>query len=177
MTTVKSIGLSWLEILNLARMTDNKPPLPDTHIVSEDWIRKLIKSEHSPLRGRIYLVTMKVPYFVAMHFRTHHVGIDHFISTSRTDRTGESERPPQTALVTYTAILNAQAILNTSRKRMCLKSSPETRKAWTDVVSELNKVDPLLAEECKPQCLHLGRCTEFKSCGFYDKYIGGKSNV
>lgn len=64
-------------------------------------------------------------------------------------------------------IMNAEAIINMSRKRLCKKASKETREAWTEVLLELNKVDTELVKHCVPQCVFRGGiCSEPKTCGW-----------
>lgn len=63
-------------------------------------------------------------------------------------------------------IINAEAIINMSRKRLCAKASTETREIWTAVVAEIAKVDPDLSKHCVKSCVSRGLCSEPKSCGF-----------
>lgn len=63
-------------------------------------------------------------------------------------------------------LINAEAIINMSHKRLCAKASKETREIWIKVISELAKVDPCLIEHCLPPCVASGLCREPKSCGF-----------
>ncbi len=65
-------------------------------------------------------------------------------------------------------IINAQAIINISRQRLCSKASKETREAWQAVIAELNETDPILAKACVPSCVYRGLCPEFSTCGFYN---------
>ena len=88
---------------------------------SSSWKTKLLRSEHSPIRN--ITITAKfydIPYFVVMHLVRHKVGIEHFVTTQRTDRTGiDRNEKKQGDLVDYQFTTNAQAIMNISRKRMC----------------------------------------------------------
>lgn len=62
---------------------------------------------------------------------------------------------------------NAQAIINISRKRLCHCASTETQVAWMQVIDEIRKVDPVLADKCVPECLYRGFCPEFMNpCGY-----------
>lgn len=63
-------------------------------------------------------------------------------------------------------LLNAEEIINISRVRRCNKAAKETSQVWANVVSELEKVDPDLAELCVPNCVHQGFCRERPCCGF-----------
>lgn len=64
-------------------------------------------------------------------------------------------------------IINAEAIMNMSHKRLCAKASAETREVWQEVVSKIRDIDPDLAKHCVPQCMYRGGiCPEPKSCGY-----------
>ena len=63
-------------------------------------------------------------------------------------------------------VLNAHAIINISRRRLCAQASPETRAVWQAVVEEIRNIGEVeLADACVPECVHRGFCPEFKSCG------------
>lgn len=63
-------------------------------------------------------------------------------------------------------IINAEAIINMSHKRLCAKVSAETRTLWKEVVRKLTACDPYLAPYCVKPCVHCGFCREAKPCGF-----------
>lgn len=63
-------------------------------------------------------------------------------------------------------IINAEAIINMSRKRLCAKASAETREIWGKVIEEVRKCDPDLANHCVKPCVYCGFCREAKPCGF-----------
>lgn len=63
--------------------------------------------------------------------------------------------------------MNAEAIINMSKKRLCAKASAETREIWQQVIAEVAKVDPDLALFCVKPCVFSGGiCREHKGCGF-----------
>lgn len=64
--------------------------------------------------------------------------------------------------------LNAEEIINISRKRLCNKAEKETRETWQAAINELRKIEPELANACVPNCYYRGFCPEFKSCGLAD---------
>lgn len=67
----------------------------------------------------------------------------------------------------FAFIVNAEAIMNMSHKRLCAKASAETREVWQAVVSKISEIDPDLAKHCVPQCMYRGGiCPEPKSCGY-----------
>lgn len=63
-------------------------------------------------------------------------------------------------------LFNAEAIINMSHKRLCMKASKETREIWEKVLEEVLKVDPGLYLSCVPPCVYKGYCSEPKPCGY-----------
>ena len=137
---------------------------------SSEYKRKLILSEHSPIRRiKFYWRWVDLKSWVSVHFVRHKFGIDHWVTTQRTDRTGVNrDESPQGALVNHAAEANAQALINISRKRLCNCASKETREAWQAVKDEVAKVEPELAECMVRECIYRGFCAEMFGCG-YDK--------
>lgn len=133
-----------------------------------NWKRDILRAEHSPIRTLTFTVRLTgIPYWVSTHFVRHKIGIEHFVSTQRTDRTGiDRNELPQSAPVSHTMVINAQALINISRKRMCNQASKETRDIWFMVINEIGLHEPELASMCVPECVYRGFCPEMKSCGF-----------
>lgn len=137
---------------------------------TKEWIMKMLRAEHSPLRClHFYITFYDVPYFVHVHLVRHFMGLTPFVSTSRSDLTEVHDRSErrQTDLVNFSLDINAQAILNISYKRLCNKASLETHKLVQLLKEEMEKVDPYLAKMMVPACIHQGQCPEIASCGFY----------
>lgn len=134
------------------------------------WKKKLLLSEHSPIRRiKFYWRWENLPYFVSVHFVRHKHGIEHWVSTQRTDRTGiDRTQIPQGAPVNHACEANAQAIINISRKRLCNCASPETREAWQVVRDKIAECEPELASCMVRECVYRGFCPEMFGCG-YDK--------
>lgn len=63
-------------------------------------------------------------------------------------------------------LINAEAIINMSHKRLCAKASAETREIWEKIVEEIRTCDRDLANYCVKPCVHCGFCREAKPCGF-----------
>ena len=136
---------------------------------SSDWKRRLLLSEHSPIRKlHIGWKWSDLKYWVSVHLVRHKYGIEHFVSTQRTDRTGISrDEMPQNSLVNHECEANAQALINISRKRLCNCASPETRQAWQKVKSEIALVEPELASVMVKECVYRnGLCPEMFTCGY-----------
>ena len=134
------------------------------------WKKQLLLSEHSPIRKlKFEWRWSDLKSWVSVHFVRHKFGIDHFVKTQRTDRTGVNrDELPQGNLVNHEVEANAQALINISRKRLCSCASEETRKIWEMVLEELKKIDEPLYRCCVKECVYRGFCPEFKSCK-YDK--------
>ena len=135
---------------------------------SSDWKRRLIMSEHSPIRRlKFYWRWVNIKYWVSVHLTRHKIGIEHFVKTQRTDRTGIDRNDlPQGSLVNHACEADAQALINVSRKRLCHCASPETRHAWQKVKEEIRKVEPELASCMVKECVYRGFCPEMFPCGY-----------
>ena len=133
-----------------------------------EWKRKLIMSEHSPIRRmKFYWRWKDLPYFVSTHMVRHKIGIEHFVSTQRSDRTGiDRNNLTQSNPVNHACESDAQALINISRKRLCNCASKETREAWQLVKDEVAKVEPELANCMVKECVYRGFCPEMFSCGY-----------
>ena len=168
---MKVIGLQkligWDFVYWLALLTEGKDS--KFKIPSDDWCKRMIESEHSPIRALQFVWTFKdIPYWVSIHLSRHKIGIEHYVRTQRTDRTGvERDELPQGALVNHTCIANAQAIINISRKRLCHKASDETRQAWEMLRDAIGEVDQIMASAMMPECEYRNGCHEMKGCGHY----------
>lgn len=165
---LKGIKGSWKEVLNRARTTVNKNELDKEP--SDSFKRKILRAEHSPIRSIIFNFKItNLKSWVATHFVRHHVGVEKWVRTQRSDRTGVNrDELPQGAEVEMEIEANAQALINMSRKRLCNQASPETREVMKAMKEEVKKVDPFVAEVMVPECVYRGFCPEIKSCD-YDK--------
>ena len=146
--------------LATAGLTPKNPP-------TYAWKRKMMRALHSPVRALQFVVSFTVPYWVSVHLVRHKIGVEHFVQSQRTDRTGEPrDKKPQDEPVRHTMLLNAETLVNISKRRLCFQASKETREAWEAVVAAVKEVDPVVAEACVPQCVAYGSCPELKCCGF-----------
>lgn len=137
---------------------------------SDDWKKTILLAEHSPIRRiRVSWRWAGLRSWVSVHFVRHWLGIVHWVSTQRSDRTGvPRDDLPQNALVNHECEANAQALINISRKRLCSQAAPETRAAWTEVKEKVMAVDKQLGSVMVPECIYRGFCPEFHSCGYAD---------
>ena len=166
--TVTDIGGTYRDVADAARTTIGLEE--GKKEISESYMYKMYKCEHSPIRLREFKIVIEnCPTWVATHFVRHHIGVEKFVSTQRTDRTGiDRNKLPQDAPVRLQMNCNAQAMIYISRKRLCNCASKETREIWKEVINTLAQIDKPLADCCVPECVYRGHCPEFKGCG-YDK--------
>ena len=161
---------SWKDVLNAARFTQRKKPLDKEP--SNDFKRNIIRAEHSPLRCLMFNIDLyDIPYYVAMHFRTHKLVHAPFVSTSRPDIDGNQKprnEQKKDEPVNMRLFLDAQEIIAISKVRLCTKAESKTRSIWKQVVNELYKQEPLLAIACVPSCIYRNMCPELKCCGYAD---------
>ena len=157
---------TWREVADAARTTIRQEE--GTKEPSARWKKRILLAEHSPIRKLCFnWKWLDLPYWVSVHFVRHKYGIEHFVSTQRTDRTGEERAvKPQDAPVVHECFANAQAVMFISRRRLCGQASPETRAAWRLVVDAIAEKEPEVAACCVPECVYRGFCPEFRPCGF-----------
>ena len=165
-------------ILNTARVTvwkDDAENLP-----SDKFMKDIYFKEHSPIRAKTFLIEIRgIKSWIATHLVRHHEGYTPYVSTQRDDR-HKSDIPrdelPQGALVNMDIVINAQAFINVSRKRLCNMAHKETRDVWREVVNELAKIDPNLARCCVRECVYRGGiCPECdKSCQYNKSHAFGR---
>lgn len=157
----------WSSVLNAARTTSGKEPVEK--VPSSVWKKKILLAEHSPIR--LLLINWRwsdLRYWVSVHFVRHKIGIEHFVKTQRTDRTGISHDRgdlTQDSPVNHECTANAQSLINISRKRLCSKASKETQEAWRMVLDNLS--EPELVSVCVKDCIYRGYCYEMESCGYH----------
>lgn len=162
---------SWKRVLNAARRTIGKKPLDKEP--SNSWKAKILLAEHSPIRLLEFDWTWGfIQQWVTTHLVRHHEGCEKFVHSQRVDRNPalvglSRDDLPQGLLNDMDMTANAQALINISRKRLCSCASKETRDAWKQVIEEIRKIDPVLADKCVPECLYRGFCPEFMNpCGY-----------
>ena len=165
---LKNVKGTWEEVANRARTTVSKGELGKEP--SDNFKKRILMAEHSPIRGLIYCFKISnLKSWVATHFVRHHVGVEKWVSTQRTDRTGVNrDELPQGEEVTMELEANAQALINMSRKRLCSQASSETREVMQAIKKEVSERDEFLARVMVKECVYRGFCTEMKSCN-HDK--------
>lgn len=166
LTKIKIKG-AWREVADAARTTTG---LEDGHgMVASSWKRRILLAEHSPIRKLIINWRWdNLLWWVHTHFVRHKFGVEWWVKTSRSDRTGVDRCTlSQCDLVNMEGEANAQAVINISRKRLCNQASRETREAWAAFLVELSHIEPELVRVCVPDCVYRGHCYEMNSCGYH----------
>lgn len=166
MQFVKRIG-SWRDVADASRTTVNMKE--GSGEPKSSWKKRMLLAEHSPIRLLQFRFKWRdLPYWISTHFVRHKYGIEHFVSTQREDRCGVPRKDkPQGALVSHEVLLNAQAIINISKKRLCVTAHKETREAWLLFLNSLKETEPELYSVCVPTCISKGHCYEYESCGYH----------
>lgn len=166
-----SIKGTWRSVANAARTTirmESGMGQP-----SSRWKKKLLLSEHSPIRKlAVEWKWYNLMSWVSVHMVRHKYGIEHFVSTQRSDRTKQNRNEAtQDALVVHECEANAQAMISISRKRLCSAASKETIEAWAAVLEKIRETEPELYSVCVPECVYRGFCPEIKKCGYSETKI------
>jgi hypothetical protein len=161
---------TWREVADAARTTINLKP--GQKEPPSDWKRRMLLSEHSPIR--LLQVRWKwsgLKFWISTHFVRHHVGIEHWVSTQRTDlpdakTDNDRDTFPQGALVNHECLASSQALITLSRKRLCTHAGAQTRAAWQALLDALQPQEPELVSVCVRECVYRGFCPERKPCGY-----------
>lgn len=140
--------------------------------VTDEWKRKILKAEHSPIRTLWFTVRMELPYWVSTHFVRHKFGVEHYVSSQRNDRQDRYDRSkaPQDATVTHVMEINAQELIQMARMRLCFQAAKETQEAMILICDAVVEACPEFSESFMPKCMAYGHCNEFKSCGYYERW-------
>ena len=153
----------WKWVKTCTLNTGGKKTVSDA---SDEWKVKLLRSEHSPIRELKFGIRMEIPYYVSVHFVRHKIGVEHFVSTQRTDRTNEDRNAKtQDAMVTHIMSVNAQELIFMAHRRLCNQADPTTRKVMEEIVRQVLMTNPEFKEFLVPMCEYLHTCNEFYPCG------------
>ena len=158
---------SWKRALNAARRTIGKEPIDKEP--SDTWKAKVLLAEHSPIKLVEYLISFKdLRQWVGVHIIRHDFTLP-FIHTQREDRRElncSRDELPQGEPNDQDFVVNAQTLINISRKRLCTCASLETRQAWNAVKDEIKTFDPVMADKMVRNCVYRGFCPEMNCCGY-----------
>ena len=169
-TNIKTKG-TWRDVADSCNTTINK----DEGIKepSSNWKLRMLRCEHSTIRQIVIKWKWRdLLSWVSVHFVRHKFGVEHWVRTQRTDRTGiDRNALRQDELVSHEIDLNAQATINISRKRMCYQASKETRDAWRQYLDGVDEVEHELRLCCVPEGIYRGGCSEFNNCGHCGNFL------
>lgn len=138
---------------------------------TNEWKKRILAAEHSPIRTLMFTIKMEIPYWVSVHYVRHKYGVEHFVRSQRTDRTGENrDEKRQDEVVTHIMDINAQELMFMARRRLCMMASKETREVMIMIRNEVLKVCPEFKDVLEPMCdRNGGVCYEMYGCGKQQK--------
>ena len=138
-----------------------------TQLPSEEWKKKILKAEHSPIRTLWFAFKIEMEYWVSVHFVRHGLGVEHFVQSQRDDRANNDiprAEKPQGELVNHIMYVNAQELMFMARRRLCNQASKETRYVMSLIKEQVVESNPEFKELLVPMCLYQGICSEFHPC-------------
>ena len=102
---------NWANVKRSARTTVSKDG--SGSYPTSDWKKTILLAEHSPIRRiRFSWRWENLKSWVSVHFVRHKFGIEHWVSTQRSDRTGVNrDNSPQDTPVQHECEANAQALI------------------------------------------------------------------
>lgn len=178
---------SWKRALNSARRTIGKKPLDKEP--SEEWKAMVTMAEHAPIKLVEYRISFTdLRQWVGVHLLRHEHTIP-MIHSQRVDRRDIDSMVADVMNIISEDVkksgdfnkrdylfqgepndqdfyVNAQTLINISRKRLCACASPETRYAWNLVKNAIAEIDPTMAHFMVRNCVYRGRCPEMHCCGY-----------
>ena len=166
----------WMEVKRRALVTAGLTPknAPDA-----EWKHNILRAAHSPIRYLRYSFFLEgIPYWVAMHIRTHVHACPNgdefapYIRTQRDDRQDKYERgkAPQDQPVNFMRDLSAEQLITRAPKRLCRTASPETQGVVKAMCNLAQDVTPEFDGLLVPMCEWLHGCPEMNGgCGYYGK--------
>lgn len=170
-TIFNFIGNDWKRVKNHCRTTVNKEFTENEP--STDFKRKLLISEHTPIRLLEVDWSWKdIPSWVSVHWVRHKH--EKFVSTQRDDRKEHDisrGEMPQSTPVNMDNVANEQQLIDIFRKRLCFQASPETRELAEDFKMVLHDVEPEMADVLVPSCIYRNGCPEFQTCGYFNRFL------
>jgi len=146
--------------------TDGRSEVPN-NLPSSGLLKKLLRARHSPIRVLTFAYLIQgVPYWVAMHLRTHK-HMECFIQSQRNDRQDDYDREAarQDAPVSMIVYLNAEMLQVLANKRLCSKAADKTRSVVQEMCWLAVQAMPELTGLLVPSCeRNGGQCFEPEPC-------------
>ena len=188
-TIEQMVDWSWAKRL-LLRTIGKKPKTP--YPTREQKLEWLI-SEHSPIKVVQWCIDIdQLRQWVGVHLLRHDYVLP-YITSQRCDKVEDAERVADEVLSIiredivndpdfdrstwrdwriqgsendHSFVVNAQTLINISRKRLCHAASKETRAVWKLVHDVIREQDPEMAAAMVPNCIYRGFCAERECCGY-----------
>lgn len=183
------VGWDWAKKLILRTM--NKKP--KTELPTKEQKLAWLMAEHSPIKVVQWCIDIdNLRQWVGVHLLRHPFVLP-FIASQRSDKVSDKEKQIeevlsyikseivndpefnkqnwrdyrlQGSLNNHSFVVNAQTLINISKKRLCSCASKETREVWEMVLEYMKEQDPEMASVMVPTCIYRGFCPEIKCCGY-----------
>lgn len=168
-TEIIKIKGDWEEVANDCRATVSKGELG--HEPSNEFKRRLMISEHDPIRDIIIKFRWHLKYWAAMHWKTHIWRSR--TNTQRNDRQQNYDRnkAPQDMIVEFIGDPNLQHLIDTWRKRLCYMADPYTREHAEDFKIVLRDYEKEASDALVSNCIYRCGCPEPTGCGWYNRMV------
>lgn len=136
---------------------------------NDEWKKKLIESEHSPIRELWFGFRLEIAYWQSVHLVRHHIGCNHYVQSQRDDRQKDESIPraekPQGEIVSHIISINAQELIQMAHKRLCNQASLETRQVVSEMCRLAIESNPEMKDVLVPLCEYRnGKCSEMYPC-------------
>lgn len=152
-------------VKEVALATIGKRPVNEP---KEEWLAALADAEHSPVRMLRFVIRMWAPYWVLNELRTHHVGAEMWMQSSRNDRQNDFDRGTAPQGMTRIAIweVNLQALMDVMHRRLCGCASSEMQTLAGMIAGAVIDQYPWTEKLLVPMCEYRGGvCHEMQCCG------------
>lgn len=160
--------LDW-DIIKQAALTTKG--LKQKSAVTSEWRTKALLSEHSMLYFSDLILEVEMQYKTAMHLVRHNktAGFYMLIQSQRPDWT---DKPRDAEAVVKTIIkANPKALIEISKTRLCNKAAIHTIDTWTKILDYIALTEPEIRNACMSNCLYRKCCTEFDTCGLWNRLM------
>lgn len=169
--SIRVLNEDWKRDLKESAMNTVGKKWTDGKEIDKNLLKKYIRSEHSPIRTVKFFITLHdIPYPNSVHFSRHKIGVEHFVSTNRPDRTERQERSIDDTC-NHIMEVNIQSMIEIMRKRLCVGCCDKETFLWASSIKEefkrLKDELSVIADFLVPNCVYRDCCPEFKPCGYF----------
>lgn len=170
-TEILKVKGDWNDVLEDCRFSANKEPYNIGKEPSNEFKKKILIAEHSPIRNISFKFRWKnIKHWVTVHWVRHMWYC--IVNTQRSDRTGiDREELPQGSPQSFVGEQNIQHLIDTDRKRLCCQASPETRECAISQKLAIENIDPLISNVLVPNCVYRCGCCEPDGCGHFNQFV------